>query len=219
MPDISINGIRLHIHIAFLLLIALLFYLGNGKLALVSVLFSLLHEIAHGLVAKKLGYSPSSLSVGLFGGVLFLKEGYIKPGAELLIHSAGPFFNLVTALLSYSIMIITEWSWLFHIIAANLIIALFNLMPFYPLDGGKLMKIYLTRFLGLKRGYDISRVLSYIFSILLFLFGLYLVQYNIVNLIICALAVNLFVAGREDGRYSFNRLKAIYAELEEVNRI
>ncbi|GAB1475328.1 hypothetical protein MASR2M70_01600 [Bacillota bacterium] len=150
---------------------------------------------------------------------MFLKEGHIKPASELLIHSAGPFFNLVTALASYCIMMITGWEWVFEIIAANLIIALFNLMPFYPLDGGKLLKIYLTRFLGFRMGYDISRILSYLFSILLFLFGLYLVQYNLVNLIICALAVNLYIAGRDDGRYSFNRLKAIYAELEEVNRI
>ena len=104
-------------------------------------------------------------------------------------------------------------------VAANLVLALFNLMPFYPLDGGKLVGIYITHFLGYKKAYIISRTFSVIFSVSLFLLGLYLVQYNIVNLLICALAINLYMAGREDSKYSFYRLMSIYTALEKENRI
>lgn len=196
-----------------------MFYLGNGKLALISVFFSLLHECAHGVVAKGLGYSPKEIVAGLFGGVLHLEDRRIKLSDELLIHSAGPLFNLGVAAVGYVILQIFGWHWIYYIIAANLVLAFFNLMPFYPLDGGKILNVYFKRLLSLKASYIASKTLSIVFSILLFLFGLYLVQYNIVNLIVCALAINLFVAGRADDRYSFDRLHNIYSNLKEDNRI
>jgi stage IV sporulation protein FB len=197
----------------------LMLFLGNGRLAVFSAIFSCLHEYAHAWMAQRLGYSPAKISAGLFGGVLHLKEGYIKPAHGLLIHSAGPFINLCVALAGFIILSLTGWEWIYDIVAANLVLALFNLMPFYPLDGGKLAGIYLTHFVGYRKAYIISKIFSVIFSVLLFLLGLYLVQYNIVNLLICALAINLYMASREDSKYSFYRLMSIYTALEKENRI
>ncbi len=219
MLQIQFSGIRLNIHFTFLLLMLLMVLLGNGRLAIFSAVFSCLHECAHALMARRLGYTPIKVSAGLFGGVLHLQEGYIKPFSELLIHSAGPFFNLCVAFLSYFLHKITGWPWVYDVIAANLVLALFNLMPFYPLDGGKLIGIYLARFVGYSKSYTISKTFSAIFTLLLFFLGLYLVQYNVVNLLICALAVNLYMAGRSDTRYSFYRLMSIYKELEKENYI
>ena len=215
MIQIQFLGLRVNIHFTFLLLMILLVYLGNGWLALFSAVFSGLHECAHGWMAKRLGYTPNKVSTGLFGGVLHLKEGYVKPFDEFLIHSAGPFFNLCFALFSYFLSKFIGGAWVYDIIAANLVLALFNLMPFYPLDGGKLIGVYLSRLVGYSKSYTISKTFSIIFTVLLFLLGLYLVQYNVVNLLICALAVNLYMAGREDTRYSFYRLMSIYTELEK----
>lgn len=215
---INLKGIKINIGPTFVFLMLLLFYLGNGRLAVIAAVFSLIHECAHALAAKQLGYSPSEISTGLFGGVLHLEERYIKPEAEIFIHGAGPLSNLLLALFFYLLMEHTGWEWIYPVIAANMILAFFNLLPFYPLDGGKILNVYLSKFLGLKKSYLISKSLTWFFSIILFIFGLYLVQYNIVNLIICALAVNLYLAGKEDSRYSFTRLKAIYTKLEEVDR-
>ena len=212
-------GLRYNIHFTFLLLMLLLFFLGNGRLAVFSALFSCFHEYAHAWMAKRLGYSPIKVSAGLFGGTLHLKEGYTKPADGLLIHSAGPFVNLCIGLAGFFALKTTGWDWIYDLVAANLVLALFNLMPFYPLDGGKLVGIYITHFLGYKKAYIISRTFSVIFSVSLFLLGLYLVQYNIVNLLICALAINLYMAGREDSKYSFYRLMSIYTALEKENRI
>ena len=219
MIKINFLGLRLNIHFTFLLLMILLLFLGNGRLAIFSAVFSYLHEYAHAWMAKRLGYTPAKVSAGLFGGVLHLQEGYVKPAAELLIHSAGPFFNLIVALMGYLLLMLTGWGWVYDIIAANLVLALFNLMPFYPLDGGKLVGIYLARFVGYSKAYVISKIFSTVFTVLLFILGLYLIQYNVVNLLICALAINLYIVGREDSRYSFYRLMSIYTALEKENRI
>lgn len=197
------------------MLFILLFLLNSGKLALISALSSLLHEGAHAYAARKLGYTPSVISAGLFGGVLHLEEGYIEPELALLIHSAGPLLNLGIAMVSYCAILITGFNFLYPVLIANLVLAIFNLLPLYPLDGGKLISIYLTEFFNPKISYLITKILSMLFIIILFLLGLYLVQYSLVNLIICALALNLYFAGRENYRYSYNRLRGIYANLKE----
>ncbi len=217
MKKIFPTRIKLNINFTFLILIVLLLYSGDIKLLLIYVLFSYLHEYTHAVAASFMGYTPAEISAGLFGGVLHLKEGYVKPGAELIIHSAGPLFNLSVAMIAYLVFINTGWFWMYDIIALNLILALFNLLPFYPLDGGKIVNIYIARFVGYDRSYMISKLISIIFSILLFILGLYLVQYNVINLLICALAVNLYIVSNVDNRYSFNRLMSIYAELEKEN--
>lgn len=216
--DIKLKGIKINIGPGFIFLMILLCLIGNGKLAIAVAVFSLIHEYAHAFAAKKFGYSPTEISTGLFGGVLHLEERHIRPQFEIFIHGAGPFSNLFLALIFYLLMEFTGWGWAYTMVAANILLALFNLLPFYPLDGGKILNVYLSKFLGINKSYYISRSLTWFFSIILFLFGLYLVQYNIVNLIICALAVNLYLAGKEDSRYSFTRLKAIYTKLEEVGR-
>ncbi len=217
MININFFGLRLHIHVTFLFLMSLLFWIGNWRLAIFSAAFSGMHECAHACTAKALGYTPERVSAGLFGGVLHLKEGYVKPADELLIHSAGPLSNLIMALAVYPFYLQTEWPWLYDVLAANIVLALFNLMPFYPLDGGKLTGVCIARLAGYSRAYCISKTFSVIFTLSLFILGLYLVQYNVVNLLICALAVNLFMAGREDSRYSFYRLMSIYKDLEKEN--
>lgn len=212
-----ILGIRIEIHFSFFLLIAILFFMVDGFLALNSVVFSIFHEITHGIVAKKLGYTPDAISAGLFGGVLHLREGYVHSIDQLMIHLSGPLFNLTMAMLFYGALLLYPALLIREVMISNLILAIFNLMPFYPLDGGKIIELYLSYFFGYRKAYLISKTFSLLFSVFLFLLGIYLVQYNVINLLISALAINLYIAGREDSRYSFHRLMCIYTDLEREN--
>ena len=217
MWEFSFIGIRIQIHFSFLLLIAVFFFMGNGYLALYSAIFSMMHEFSHGIAARKLGYTPESITAGLSGGVLHLREGYLRSSDELLIHLSGPFFNLSMSMLFYIVYLYFPVIWIRDIIVSNLILALFNLMPFYPLDGGKITGLYLSYFFGYRNAYIISKTFSYLFSVFLFFLGIYLLQYSVINLLISALAVNLYFAVREDSRYSFYRLMCIYTDLEKEN--
>jgi len=206
MIHIYLRGIKTEIHFAFFLLIILVTFTGNFLIAFSSAFFSLFHELAHGTVARALGYHPQKISAGLFGGVLYLSETAIKPLHELWIHLAGPAFNILVASIFYAFSFFYSGSWVNELILCNIILGIFNLMPFYPLDGGKIIGLYLTYFFGYGKADRFSEIFSKIFSVFLFFLGVYLVQYNLMNLLICALAVNLAIVAREDNRFLFYKL-------------
>ena len=202
----KILGIRTEFHLSYFLLVGLLCISGHCLLAAAATGFSYLHEAAHGAAAKRLGYTPEKISAGLFGGILHLRESVIKPKDQLFIHLAGPFFNAMAAGLLFWLYQAHPRPWVMDLLVSNLILALFNLMPFYPLDGGKLVNLYLAFFLGFRRAELVSHFFSRLFSIFLFLLGIYLVQYNLVNLLISALAVNLAIAEHDDNSFLFYKL-------------
>jgi stage IV sporulation protein FB len=215
MLRFQIFGAKVEFHSSLFLLLLLIILSGNAVFAAASALFSLLHEFAHRAVAARLGYTPEKISFGLFGGVFHIREGFVKPRHELMIHLCGPLFNLLAAVLLYGVYLRFSLAWLSPLILANAVLALYNLMPFYPLDGGKITDLYMAAFLGYGRSQKISRIFSLLFSIFLFLLGIYLVQYNVLNLYLPALAVNLFLARRLDSGFVFYK---IARTMEEENK-
>ena len=198
--------INLELHYSFFLLLLLVMLSGNIGYAAFTAIFSFLHELVHRQTAIMLGYTPEKISFGLFGGVLHIKEGFLKPQKELLIHLSGPFFNLLIAMIFYVGFDFFHPWWVLPIIQANLLLGLFNLMPFYPLDGGKIIDLYLAFFLGYSRSEKISKLFSLLFSLFLFFFGIYLVQYNVFNAFLSLLAVNLYIAGKQNNSFIFYKV-------------
>jgi stage IV sporulation protein FB len=216
MLQFQIFRTRVELHVSLFVLLLIVILSGNSIFAASSAAFSLLHEFAHKLTASRLGYTPEKISFGLFGGVLHIREGFIKPRHELLIHLSGPFFNILTAMLLYGCYLIFYLPWLHPVILANAVLALYNLMPFYPLDGGKITDLYMAVFLGYGRSQKISRFFSLLFSVFLFILGIYLVQYNVLNLFLCALAVNLYFARRQDNGFIFYKVTRNMEEGEKT---
>ncbi|HML37318.1 MAG TPA: hypothetical protein PKA19_07865 [Bacillota bacterium] len=206
MFQIEVFRTKVELHFSLFLLLLIIAISGNAVFAAASVVFSLFHEFAHKFTAVRLGYTPDKISYGLFGGVLHIKEGFVKPRDELLIHLSGPFFNILTACVLYVVSLCFYLPWLAPVVLANAVLALYNLMPFYPLDGGKITDLFLAVFLGYGRSQKISRFFSLLFSVFLFLLGVYLVQYNVLNLFLCALAVNLYVARKQDNGFIFYKV-------------
>lgn len=220
MIKISIFGFKTEIHFSFFLLIALGVYYGSGLFVAFSAVFSFLHEIVHGTVAKFLGYSPEKISFGLFGGVIHVREGFLNPKDELTIYLSGPLFNLINATVFYVILIFQEQIInklnfinfeffeviIWPMLLSNLILGCFNLLPFYPLDGGKVVNIYLAFFLGYGRAEKISYGLSMLFSLMLFILGIFLSKYNLMNLTISALALNLFIVSKQTKSFIFYKV-------------
>jgi Zn-dependent proteases len=215
MLHFNILNMKIELHITYFLLLCLVVLSGNEYFGAASVLFSFLHELVHKKIAEVFGYTPEKISLGLFGGVLHLREGFIQPQKELLIHLSGPLFNIVIATILYIPYVTFLLSWLEPVILANLVLGLFNLMPFYPLDGGKIIFLYLAFFLGYSRSEKISRFFSRFFSLFLFLFGIYLVQYNVFNIFLCLLALNLFVACKQDNSFIFYKVTRNMEESEK----
>ncbi|QSO54924.1 M50 family metallopeptidase [Alicyclobacillus curvatus] len=118
------------------------------------VLFALvsIHELGHAAMANQLGYDVEEVSLLPFGGVAKLSYGSIgfKPRHEAYIAIAGPLVNLVMIGLAAICYWTHLWSWEFFelVVQLNIWIAVFNLLPGLPLDGGRVLRAARSRAIG-----------------------------------------------------------------------
>ena len=159
-------------------LFGVLFLLTNQiEIYALLMLFALLHEIGHLCAGVLLGFKPKSIGVNPFGFQIEFKtkvEDYnkkIKKGNELclkkmVIALAGPIVNLFIILICILInkeMLIAKDT----IIYSNILLIIFNLLPIYPLDGGRILKQIVHIFKGKKEAYKRINIISKITVILL----------------------------------------------------
>jgi Zn-dependent protease/CBS domain-containing protein len=116
--------------------------------ALVFLVSLLAHELAHSIVAQRRGVRVEGITLWLFGGVSRFSSDTTSPGASALITFVGPLTSLVLGALFYLVsaavgaaghhgLVQATLSWLGYI---NLLLGLFNLLPAFPLDGGRLLQ-------------------------------------------------------------------------------
>lgn len=127
-------------------------YLAAGLVAAAAFLASLLaHELAHAVVARRNGVEVEGITLWLLGGVAKLKGESPSPGADFRIAGAGPLTSVVLAglfgLASLAARAIglggLPVEVLNYLAVINLVLAVFNLLPAAPLDGGRLLRAYL----------------------------------------------------------------------------
>jgi Zn-dependent protease len=181
-------GIRVNVHFSCLLLVLLALGLGltGGGLgralataALVPAVFAcvLLHEFGHALTARRFGIRTRDITLYFIGGVARLEGLGRRPLEELVVALAGPAVNLVIAVglavlflplgLGLAPDLVPEdtpahlaGSFLFTLLAANLMLALFNLLPAFPMDGGRVVRSLLQLRLGRLRATVIAAYLG-----------------------------------------------------------
>jgi Zn-dependent protease/CBS domain-containing protein len=128
-------------------------YLGMAVVASLLFLASIvLHELGHSWVALREGIEVDSITLWLFGGVSQLKGRFASPGAEFRVAVSGPLVSIGLGILFVLIAVAGLPSavdgvaaWLGYI---NLILAVFNLLPASPLDGGRVLHAVLWRAKG-----------------------------------------------------------------------
>ena len=167
-----IAGIGLYVHATFLILLAWLAFAdyqrGGPAAAVASVLFILavfaivvLHELGHALTARRFGIPTRDITLLPIGGVARLERMPRDPRQELLIAIAGPAVNVALAILLYAVLAlsgpvhsITDLTatddavlgrpLLVQLLSVNVWIALFNLIPAFPMDGGRVLRALLA---------------------------------------------------------------------------
>jgi Zn-dependent protease/CBS domain-containing protein len=185
-------GIDIKIHWTFLLLLVFFAFLGYrdsgsavGALvtaAVVVVLFFcvLLHEFGHSLVAQRLGLEVPDITLLPIGGLARLKRLPDRPIDEVKIAIAGPLVNFVLAplFLGVALLLGTDLSGVsgaFAVLALlNFVLAVFNLIPAFPMDGGRVLRGLLAIRLGPVRATDISSGVGQFFGIVFILIGLFI---------------------------------------------
>lgn len=115
------------------------------------------HEFAHALVARRFGVRTDAITLFLFGGVATLEEEPRAPKADALIALAGPLLSALLALAALIVVVATDrlvahgalrdalGALGSYIVVANAVLAAFNLIPAYPMDGGRVLRALLWR--------------------------------------------------------------------------
>lgn len=199
----KVAGIKVQVHWSFLLLIGWIVFVGmiSGassagtlwNIIFVLVLFGcvVLHELGHALTAQRFNIQTQKITLLPIGGVASLEEMPDDPKQELLITLAGPAVNLVIAFLLYIFIpfdLIREFSqqqlqeffneisprnFLYLLFYANLVLAAFNFIPAFPMDGGRILRALLAMRMGRVQATQIAARMGQFVALLFFFFGLF----------------------------------------------
>ncbi|MEK6904776.1 MAG: site-2 protease family protein [Nanoarchaeota archaeon] len=136
----------------------------------------LLHELSHSLIARAKKIKVESITLFFFGGVASIDDENLKPSTEFLMAIAGPLFSLLLFAVFYLIYSLSANIFLtaisFYLYQLNLMLALFNLVPGYPLDGGRAFRAILYAYYkDLKKATKIATFGGRAFAVFLILFG------------------------------------------------
>lgn len=187
-----IAGIQVYLHWTFFLLLGLVCFVdfgqGTGVRASVAALLFIiplfacivLHELGHALAARRYGIPTRDITLLPIGGVARLERMPRDPKQELWVALAGPlvnvaivvvlFFTLVVLVLApFNLAVYAAFVWV--LLKANLALVAFNMLPAFPMDGGRVLRALLARKLDYVRATRIAARVGQAMAILFILAG------------------------------------------------
>ena len=145
----------------------------------------LVHELAHSIVAKRKGIAINSITLMIFGGIATMEEGVPDPKIELPMALVGPIASLVVGIVCTGIMYAVPslslspgtagvLVFLFGYLGVlNIILCFFNLLPAFPMDGGRVLRAWLAKRMPLHRATKIAADIGKGFAIVFGIVGLF----------------------------------------------
>lgn len=133
--------IKFSIHFSYILAVALCLLLGRLIAFAVYSVTIILHELAHYIVARKLFYQCTKLQISAFGAVLYGEFDNARGYDQIKIALAGPIANIVLAIILVALWWVEPETYPYTdaLVLSNLSMAAINLIPAYPMDGGRIL--------------------------------------------------------------------------------
>src|SRR5215471_8535213 len=170
----KIAGIDIDIHVSWIIILVLLtvslatgwfhrlypgwstatYWLIAFLASLLLFVSVLLHELAHSLVARRRGLPVKSITLFIFGGVSNIEREPMSPGIEFQIAVVGPLVSILIGIVCFLLQLPLRGSnsplegILYYLAVTNILLGLFNLIPGFPLDGGRVLHSIVWRLTG-----------------------------------------------------------------------
>jgi Zn-dependent protease/predicted transcriptional regulator len=197
----KIAGIDIDIHVSWIIILVLLtvslatgwfpqLYPGwsTATYWIVSLIASLLlfisvllHELAHSLVARRRGLPVKNITLFIFGGVSNIEQEPKSPGIEFQMAVVGPLTSLVIGFVCFLLQLPLRGSnsplegILFYLAVTNVLLGVFNLIPGFPLDGGRVLRSIVWRITGsMRQATRVASITGQIIAYLFILLGIWL---------------------------------------------
>jgi len=172
-----------------------------GSAAAVGLFFCvLLHEFGHSLVAMRYGYEIESITLWLFGGVARFTEMPEDWKQEFTIAVAGPIVSLALGVIAYAGFLVLPTALdparfvVGYLALTNVVLAAFNMLPGFPMDGGRVLRALLARTRPHARATKTAAEVGKVFAFLLGIFGLF------TNLFLIALAFFIYIGASSEAQ-------------------
>jgi Zn-dependent protease len=232
----SVRGTEIRIHVTFLLFLvwlgALYYRQGGAEAAWQGTMFILLiflcvllHELGHVFAARRYGVKTRDVTLWPFGGIASMERMPDKPSQELIVALAGPAVNVVIALALFLYLGATldpdnlprvedpKVSMVVKVLFANIVLVLFNLIPAFPMDGGRALRALLAMRMGNARATEVAATIGQGFAVA---FGVLGIFYNPMLIII---AVFIFLAASGEAAQAQLRAVAQGALVSDDHRV
>ncbi|WP_292460518.1 site-2 protease family protein [Methanothermococcus sp.] len=215
----KIMNIPIELHITFILLLILVYYFwGIGGFILYIFLFAsvVLHELGHSYIAKKYGVHIEKILLLPIGGMAMMDK--IPKEGEFKIAIAGPIVSIILGFIFYGISIFVDFNILkigtityplfMTVGVLNFMLGLFNLLPAFPMDGGRVLRALISHKVGYLKATKIASTIGQYLSFIMLGFG-------IISLNIILILIALFIYYGASQEYNallsyevFNKIKA-----------
>lgn len=217
----KVAGVELVVNNWFIAVVVLFAVAGLVNKVLLVFSAVLCHELAHTLMAAGLGYKVRQVELLPFGAVARI-DNLADAGAtsEILIAAAGPLASMVLAVLCYSIIKEAgNWKAIVEFLGeVNLMLALFNLLPALPLDGGRILRALLCYRREYREATALIVTISYgIAGMLVIIAGVGYWLHATINVTVIVAAVFLFFTARtENDLAGFRAMRILAAKKTEL---
>jgi Zn-dependent protease len=193
----SVAGINVYMHWTFLLLIGWIFFshLAQGHnvamatrgAAFILAIFGcvVLHELGHALAARRYGIRTRDITLLPIGGVARLERMPEKPKQELVVALAGPAVNVIIAAILFVVLTVlgalgnllsfqmVGGSFFVNLMSVNVLLVVFNMLPAFPMDGGRVLRALLASRMDYRRATHIAASVGQGMAILFGIAGLF----------------------------------------------
>src|SRR5690554_5283309 len=158
------RGLTFKVNPLFLFILFLFFLLEMATEALIAFALVIIHEFVHIIIAHRSGFKVSRIEIFPFGGMAeYSGLLEMEPWQEFKVALAGPSFNLLFALFIFFLIyigLLEPGIFSGLLLQYNLIIGTVNLIPALPLDGGRILRAFLVKSKGIKRGNALALKIS-----------------------------------------------------------